>query len=355
MVDLKSRLKKPLSALRRGESLLLVRARQAGKTTLLRELAHALRKEGYAVALCSLQVAEDQSLLGILRHIEATLTKAYPLPVLPKWTPVEPQSLSFCMWIGEAQQKLGKPLVLILDEYDSPPRKLVTSLLRMLRSALSLADEGRPFVHAIALCGKTHVRELRDELRPPGDESRGSGSLWNVALPLTLPPLSRSEIDTLLDEYTAESEVVWSKAARKELFEQTRGQPWLVSRICYLLDEQLGCPRRDEPPMEKDAAIPSELRVPPGVATVRSAAMQILDEDGPHLLSVSDVLNNRREAQELLLRILAGEELPLSHVSETESYLLDLGLIAPSESGQSLEIQNPIYARYLNRWLADQG
>ncbi len=146
MVDLSARLRRPLQAIARGESLLLVRARQSGKTTLLRELAAALRKQNLAVALCAMQVAEDQTLTGLFRHIEATLHKAYPLPALPKWTPTEPQSLSFCAWLGEAQQKLGRPLVLILDEYDAPPRKLVLSMLRSFRSALALADDSRPFV-----------------------------------------------------------------------------------------------------------------------------------------------------------------------------------------------------------------
>ena len=177
MVDLSARLVRPVQAIRRGESLLLTRARQSGKTTLLRELTAALRREGLAVVLCAMQVAEDQTLTGLCRHIEATLGRTYPLPSLPKWTPTEPQSTSFCYWLGEAPQKLGKPLVLILDEYDAPPRKLVVSLLRSFRAALSLADEQRPFVHSLTLCGKTHVRDLRDELRPalgsPNDELRG--------------------------------------------------------------------------------------------------------------------------------------------------------------------------------------
>lgn len=355
MVDLSARLKRPLTALRRGESLLLVRARQTGKTTLLREMTAALRRENFAVALCSLQVAEDQSLLGLYRTIESAVRQAYPLPSLPKWTPTEPQSLSFCTWVGEAQRHIGRPLILILDEYDAPPRKLVTSLLRSFRSALSLQDEGRPFVHALCLCGKTHVRDLRDELRPPGDESRGTGSLWNVAVPIHIGALSRSELDTLLDEYTQDSGVRWSREARAELYAQTRGQPWLVSRICYLLDDQLGCPRlekgqnSDEPP-----PLPPHSR-PPCAATIRSAITQLLDEDYAHLLSIGDTLQNRREAQELVLRLLGGEDIALVRASDVQSYLLDLGVLVPSESGQYVEIHNPIYAGHLGRWLAEQG
>ena len=363
MVDVSSRLQKPLQSIRRGESLLLVRARQSGKTTLLRELAHALRQEQFAVALCSLQVAEDQTLTGLYRHIEATLQKAYPLPSLPKWTSIEPQSISFCSWLGEVQQKLGKPLVLLLDEYDAPPRKLVLAMLRSFRSALSLAEDGRPFAHSITLCGKTHVRDLRDELRPTGDETRGTGSLWNISLPLPLPTLSQSELDTLLEQYSIESGVPWRRDAKELLWEQTRGQPWLVSRICYLIDDQLGQPRLPAtgtlPASESASAMPVTMRpaavTPPSVATVRAACAQLLEEDCVHLLSVSDLLLNRKDAQELLLRLLGGEQIALSRVSEEQSYLLDLGLLVPSESGRYIEIHNPIYAEYLNRWLSDQS
>lgn len=355
MVDLQSRLKRPVQAICRGESLLLCKARQSGKTTLLRELGQALRRHNLAVVLCAMQLAEDQTLTGLLRQIEMSVQKAYPVPALPKWTPIEPQSLSFCAWLGDAQQRLGRPLVLILDEYDAPPRKLVMSLLRSFRSALSLADEARPFVHSLTLCGKTHVRDLRDELRPSGDETRGTGSLWNVALPLSLPSLSRAEVDALLDDYTSDSGVPWRREARDELWRNTRGQPWLVCRIGYELDEQLGCPRLPQPESEDGAAAPRPRSGLPSAATVRAAADQLLEEDCVHLLSVGDLLLNRRDAQELVLRLLSGEELALCRANEAQSYLLDTGVVVPSESGRAIELHNPIYEKYLSRWLGEQG
>jgi hypothetical protein len=343
MVDLGPRLMRPLQSIRRGESLFLVRSRQSGKTTLLRELYAALRKEPFAVALCAMQLAEDQSLLGLYRHIEATLRQAYPVPSLPKWTPSEPQSTSFCAWLGEAQRTLGRPLVLILDEYDAPPRKLVVAMLRSFRAAMTLSDEARPFLHALVLGGKTHVRDLRDEIRPPGDESRGSGSLWNVALPLVLSPLSRREVDALLDAYAEEIGVPWDRPARDELYRQTRGQPWLVSRIAYLIDEQQG-----------GAEDPGVLRSPPSVAMVRVAAQQIVEEDQVHLGALGDLLVGRREAQELIHRLLGGDEVSLSRTSEAQSYLLDVGLLVPSESRRTVEILCPMYAAYLGRWLSER-
>lgn len=345
MVNWESRLQRPLQALLRGESLLIHRGRQSGKTTFLRELTFALRREGIAVALCSLQVAEDQSLLGLCRHIEATIHAAYPLPALPKWNPTEPQSLSFCLYLGDVQKRLGKPLVLILDEYDAPPRKLTISLLRSFRSALSLADDSRPFVHAIVLCGKTHVRDLRDELRPTGEETRGSGSLWNVALPIALSNLSEVELDQLIADYVRESGVVLTREVRDELWRKTRGQPWLVSRILYQIDQQLGTPRPD-PQQPQSQPGPTE-------AEVRSLCNQLLSEDCVHLLSVGDAVKDRREAQELLLRLLAGEEVRFDRCDEVQSYLLDVGLVTATDSGQNIEIANPIYEAYLLRVLGD--
>ncbi len=345
MVDWGSRLRRPIASLRRGESLLIHRGRQSGKTTFLRELAQALRRDGLAVALCSLQVAEDQSLLGLCRHIEGTLHAAYPIPALPKWNPTEPQSLSFCLYLGDVQKRLGKPLVLLLDEYDAPPRKLTISLLRSFRSALSLSEESRPFVHAIVLCGKTHVRDLRDELRPTVDETRGSGSLWNIALPVQLSNLSEVETELLLAEYSRESGVFLSREAREELWNKTRGQPWLVSRIMYQIDEQRGEPRQDP---QLPPSIPS-----PTVQEIRAICNQLLTEDCVHLLSVGDAVKDRREAQELLLRLLGGEDVALDRSNEVQSYLLDVGLLTTTDSEQGLEIANPIYESYLLRVLGE--
>lgn len=349
MVDFSSRLSRPLSFLLRGESLLLHRGRQSGKTTFCKELASAARRAGLAVALCSLQVAEDQSLLGLFRHIEGTIHAAYPLPSLPKWNPTEPQSLSFCLYLGDVQKRLGKPLVLILDEYDAPPRKLTISMLRSFRSALSLQDESRPFVSAIVLSGKTHVRDLRDELRPTGDETRGSGSLWNIAHAMELPSLSPHELETLLRDFDESSGISLGKDVRDELWHKTRGQPWLVSRILYQLDEQLGSPRRgsDGSP---SPVLASQL---PTAQHIRAMAEQLLCEDCVHLLSVGDAVTGRKEAQELLLRLLGGEEIALCRSDEIQSYLLDTGIVAASDSGERLEIANPIYEAFLLRFLGD--
>lgn len=339
-VDLSSRLARPLTAVRRGESLLIARGRQTGKTSFLRELAVALRRDGLAVALCSLQVAEDQSLLGLCRHIEATLHASYPLPALPKWSPTEPQSLSFCFYLGEIQKRLGKKLVLLLDEYDAPPRKLTISLLRTFRSALCLQDDSRPFVHAIVLCGKTHVRDLRDDLRPQIDETRGSGSLWNVSHTVFLPVFSESEVEQLLTEYCLESGVSLDRRARTELWLKTRGQPWLVSRVLWQLDEQLGYPRKGNEPNASKTMSAHE---------VRAITEQIVSEDCVHLLSISDAVKDRKEAQEFLQRLLSAEPVPFDRCDEVQSYLMDAGLLTVSDTAQCVEIANPMYEVHLLR------
>jgi hypothetical protein len=84
---------------------------------------------------------------------------------------------------------------------------------------------------------------------------------------------------------------------------------------------------------------------------VRAAADQILEEDCAHLLSIGDLVAGRREAQEIVQRLLSGEEVPLVRANEAQSYLLDTGLLVPSESGRFVELHNPIYERYLGRWL----
>lgn len=340
-VDWSNRLNRPVAALKRGESLFIARGRQTGKTTFLRALGHAARRENLAVALCSLQVAEDQTLLGLLRHIEATVHAAYPVPALPKWNPTEPQSLAFCFYLGDVQKRLGKPLVLFLDEYDSPPRKLTCALLRTFRSALSLQDETRPFIHAIVLCGKTHVRDLRDDLRPSSDETRGSGSLWNIALPVNLTNFSETEMASLIREYSQHSGVQFAKKCCSELWDKTRGQPWLLCRILSQIDEQVGYPRP-----ESQSEGPSV-----SVQDVRSIVNQILNEDCVHLLSVSDAIRDRKEAQEFLQNLLTVGSTDIDKSDETQSYLLDMGIVSISDSGQQVEISNPIYESYLLKTL----
>ena len=149
----------------------------------------------------------------------------------------------------------------------------------------------------------------------------------------------------MLAAYTRESGVPISREAREELWNKTRGQPWLVSRILYQIDEQRGEPRQDshaEPSAES-----------PTAQEIRAICDQLLGEDCVHLLSVSDAVKDRREAQELLLRLLSGEEIRLDRSDEVQSYLLDVGLLTTSDAAQLLEIANPIYESYLLRILGD--
>jgi hypothetical protein len=91
----------------------------------------------------------------------------------------------------------------------------------------------------------------------------------------------------------------------------------------------------------------------PTAQHIRAMAEQLLCEDCVHLLSVGDAVTGRKEAQELLLRLLGGEEIALCRSDEIQSYLLDTGIVAASDSGQHIEIANPIYEAFLLRFLGD--
>ena len=91
----------------------------------------------------------------------------------------------------------------------------------------------------------------------------------------------------------------------------------------------------------------------PTAQHIRAIADELLREDCVHLLSVGDAVSGRKDAEELLLRLLGGEEIALSRSDEIQSYLLDTGIVDASDSGQRIEIANPIYEAFLLRFLAD--
>jgi hypothetical protein len=93
--------------------------------------------------------------------------------------------------------------------------------------------------HSVVLAGVYDVKNLKIKLRP--DEERKYNSLWNIAadfnVDMTFHP---DEIITMLNEYEADHHTGMDKEfISKEIYKYTSGYPFLVSKICELIDRRL--------------------------------------------------------------------------------------------------------------------
>ncbi|OQY45608.1 MAG: hypothetical protein B6242_09835 [Anaerolineaceae bacterium 4572_78] len=133
-----------------------------------------------------------------------------------------------------AKGTLKKPLILIVDEFDSLPPKVIGHVVRIFRNMYnlryqsSLPTEQKPYLlHGIALIGVQAVLGV-DTM---------SGSPFNVQRSMHIPNLTYEEVNSMFHWYERESEQIVEQEVIDRLFHVLQGQPGLTGWFGELLTE----------------------------------------------------------------------------------------------------------------------
>ena len=180
MADVSHKLGDTLALVGDGEYFIINRPRQYGKTTMLHNLATALRETGrYIVFQTSFggigdAIFNDEFVFskGFV-NVLATYAK-YQIPELAAWLQKATKETTSLDLLSEAITMLmaqtDKRVVLLIDEVDkSSNNQLFVSFLAMLREKYLLRDEV-PTFHAIVLAGLHDVKSLKLKLRPDEEQ-----------------------------------------------------------------------------------------------------------------------------------------------------------------------------------------
>ena len=221
-----------------------------------------------------------------------------------------------------------KPLVLLVDEIDSLVGDTLLSVLRQLRAGYEQRPKGFP--HSVVLCG---VRDIRDyRIRSSRGEVVAGGSPFNVAAEsLRLGDFTRKETRRLMLQHILETGQRFTPAARRAVWEQTRGQPWLVNALCA------GACFKSEAGRDRSRAI--------GVEDINAAREELILSRRTHLDQLAHKLEEER-VRRVVEPILAGGE--ARYDLHDLEYARDLGLLAPDPPPR---MANPIYAEVVPREL----
>ena len=220
------------------------------------------------------------------------------------------------------------PLVLLVDEIDSLVGDTLLSVLRQLRAGYEHRPAGFP--HSIVLCG---VRDIRDHrIRSSTGEVIAGGSPFNVAAKsLRLGDFTKAETCALMQQHTEETRQRFTPAARKAVWKQTQGQPWLVNALCAgaCFDNEAGRDRSRD--IEEEH--------------IFAARENLILSRRTHLDQLAHKLEEDR-VRRVVEPILTGGE--AQHEVRDLEYVRDLGLI---DVGHPPRIANPIYAEVVPREL----
>ena len=134
-----------------------------------------------------------------------------------------------------------KEVILLIDEVDkSSNNQLFLSFLGMLRNKYLNRDLGKDCTFKSVILGGVHdIKNLKLKLRD--SETTKLNSPWNIAIDFTVDmSFNANEIKTMLDEYTTLNNLVMDTPNLSEiLYYYTSGYPFLVSKLCKIIDEYL--------------------------------------------------------------------------------------------------------------------
>ena len=333
MVDLSERVKEIKKLVDAGKYFTINRARQYGKTTTLAALQRVLTNEYVVLNLSFARVTKanfktEQSFVksfcrlfkknpALYRSIPEQIRGQFEDYLNRKDEKAEMDELFLTLgeWCGISE----KPIVLFIDEVDSATNNQVfLDFLALLRDGyISRETENVPTFQSVILAGVTDVKHLKSKIRD--EDQHKVNSPWNIAADFDIDmSLSETGIRGMLDEYEADHRVGMNTAEiARQIREYTNGYPYLVSRICEVIDQRL---------------VPNKFAALEKAWTsygVDEAVKMILSETGnPLFESLTGKLTNYPNLKDKLRRILLrGETFAWLPYDEEQQQLFMYGFI----------------------------
>ena len=249
MVDISEKLEQIKILIENEEYFVINRPRQYGKTTMISALKRELLDK-YLIISISFEkfgnVAfsnEEIFCSKFLKNCASSirLKDKYNSNKLLQYSKNVTDLDTLSDYISEFIEECDREVILIIDEVDkSSDNQLFINFLGILRDKyLRRVDDEDVSFKSVILAGVYDIKNLKLKLRP--NEERKYNSPWNIATPFNVDmSLSEKGIEGMLKEYKNDREIeLDTKKVAEFIYFYTSGYPFLVSRICQIIDETL--------------------------------------------------------------------------------------------------------------------
>ena len=255
MVDIRGCLEQIKAMVDAGQYFTIHRARQYGKTTTLTALGQTLRSEYVVLSLDFQRIGsasfktEEKFVKAFCRQLrkkgdKAGMPDSIQNEIEEFITRRENQATldelfdTISMWCELSE----RPIVMLIDEVDSATNNQVfLDFLAQLRFQYieRKSEPDYKTFQSVILAGVTDVKNLKRKLRP--NEEHRFNSPWNIAADFNVDmSLSVDGIAGMLAEYGEDHHMrMDTELVAQEIYNFTSGYPFLVSRICLIIDTQL--------------------------------------------------------------------------------------------------------------------
>ena len=254
MVDITERLEIIRKMIAKGDYFCINRGRQYGKTTTLKAISSSFTNE-FCVFNLSFEGLGDSSFADEEKLYSRFV---YQMADAFEWTPLEGldkevaeyisafseshdekcSEKALSKFISNVSHRNSKPVVILIDEVDQAGNyPSFLKLLALLRR-MYLDRDVKPTFQSVILAGVYDVKNLKLKIRT--DEQHQYNSPWNIAVPFDVDmSLSAEGIAGMLAEYKADHGLNFDeKAVAQMIRDYTSGYPFLVSRICQIIDAE---------------------------------------------------------------------------------------------------------------------
>lgn len=254
MVDITERVEIIRGMVAKGDYFCINRGRQYGKTTTLEAISNKLSDQ-YCIFSISFEgmddscYADEERLYANFVYRMTERLAWVPLQGLDKEVETEIKTFSeshddrcsekeLSRFISTICHRNAKPIVLLIDEVDQagnyPSFLKLLALLRRMYLNRTLV----PTFQSVIFAGVYDIKNLKLKMRP--EEQHQYNSPWNIAVPFNVDmSLSATGIRGMLDDYEADHHKgMDTLQVATWIRDYTGGYPFLVSRLCMLMDEQ---------------------------------------------------------------------------------------------------------------------
>lgn len=263
MVDISDRVERiARDYIAKGKYFTINRARQYGKTTMMFLLRKYLQEKYFVVSI-SFEAADELFVspytltVGLQRSLGRQLRiQKFPDQLVKEWE--APISNDFAMddfgeRITDLCRGCDRKIILMIDEVDkNSDNQVFLGFLGLLRSKYLAWMGGMDITfQSVILASVYDIKNLK--LRIRSNEETKYNSPWNIAEDFNMDlNFSPNEIAGMLAEYDADYSVGMDVSAMSQwIYDYTGGYPYMVSRICKLIDERVA--GTEDFPEKKDA------------------------------------------------------------------------------------------------------
>ena len=341
MADVSKKLDNVIKMVDKGLYFIINRPRQYGKTTTLYGICDRLVKTGdYIVFNMSFEGIGDE-----MFENEAVFAKGFvelmathatvSAPEYAGWLLEQAAQMnglkSLSNLITQFLDTVGKKVVVLIDEVDqSSNNQLFISFLAILRNKYLQRKAFKTF-HSVVLAGVHDVKSLKLKLRPNEEQKRNSP--WNIAAEFTVDMnLQPSEIRPMLDEYCLDKGVKMDVFNVADiLFYYTSGYPFLVSKICKIMDESILPQKAIQEWTDEDLS---------------KAIQQLVKEDNTNFESLTKNIQNNKELYDLVYQVVIdSEQIPYNKFNPSVNFGVLYGIFV--KQNNRIAIHNRIYQEVL--------